>query len=84
MILIAASLYLPHHVSFLTKRAWFYYHGDEHETATTAMKTASAVSGSLASAVTAAVEASKRAVLAAEKVTSIGMESVAMASKGEL
>lgn len=29
MILIAASLYLPQHIAFLTKRAWFYYHGDE-------------------------------------------------------
>jgi hypothetical protein len=29
MVLIAASLYLPQHIAFLTKRAWFYYHGDE-------------------------------------------------------
>lgn len=29
MILIAASLYLPQHIAFLTNRAWFYYHGDE-------------------------------------------------------
>jgi hypothetical protein len=29
MILIAASLYLPQHIAFLTSRAWFYYHGDE-------------------------------------------------------
>jgi hypothetical protein len=29
MILIAASLYLPQHLAFLTNRAWFYYHGDE-------------------------------------------------------
>jgi hypothetical protein len=28
MVLIAASLYLPHHISFLANRAWFYYHGD--------------------------------------------------------
>jgi hypothetical protein len=29
MVLIAASLYLPQHIAFLTNRAWFYYHGTE-------------------------------------------------------
>jgi hypothetical protein len=29
MILIAASLYLPQNIAFLTSRAWFYYNGDE-------------------------------------------------------
>ena len=28
MILIACSLYLPHHIAFLITRAWFYYQGD--------------------------------------------------------
>lgn len=32
MILIAASLYLPQHINFLTSRAWFYYHGDDTST----------------------------------------------------
>ncbi len=29
MILIAAILYLPQHISFITNRAWFYYHGED-------------------------------------------------------
>ena len=29
MIIIAAILYLPHHLAFLTNRAWFYYNGPE-------------------------------------------------------
>lgn len=29
MVLIAACLYLPQHIAFLTNRAWFYYHGED-------------------------------------------------------
>ncbi|MCJ1285184.1 hypothetical protein MMC26_004522 [Xylographa opegraphella] len=29
MIIIAASLYLPEHVSTIMRRAWFYWAGDE-------------------------------------------------------
>lgn len=29
MIIIAMTLYLPQHITFLTNRAWFYYNGDE-------------------------------------------------------
>jgi hypothetical protein len=29
MIIIAMTLYLPHHIAFLTNRAWFYYNGPE-------------------------------------------------------
>ncbi|RDL35153.1 uncharacterized protein BP5553_07084 [Venustampulla echinocandica] len=29
MVIIALTLYLPHHLTFLTNRAWFYYNGDE-------------------------------------------------------
>jgi hypothetical protein len=29
MIIIAACLYLPHHINFLVSRAWFYYHGED-------------------------------------------------------
>ncbi|KAI9729509.1 MAG: hypothetical protein M1818_008481 [Claussenomyces sp. TS43310] len=29
MMLIAAALYLPQHMAFLTRRAFFYYHGDD-------------------------------------------------------
>lgn len=29
MIVIAASLYLPEHVTMMARRAWFYYAGDE-------------------------------------------------------
>lgn len=34
MIIIAASLYLPEHVTMMAKRAWFYYAGDETVTMT--------------------------------------------------
>lgn len=29
MVVIAAALYLPEHVTMMTRRAWFYYAGDE-------------------------------------------------------
>ncbi|CCD51232.1 hypothetical protein BofuT4_P015380.1 [Botrytis cinerea T4] len=29
MVIIAMTLYLPQHITFLTNRAWFYYNGDE-------------------------------------------------------
>ncbi len=29
MFILAVSLYLPHHVSTIASRAWFYYAGDE-------------------------------------------------------
>lgn len=29
MLILAASLYLPHHVHTIASRAWFYYAGDE-------------------------------------------------------
>lgn len=29
MIIIAASLYLPEHITTMLSRAWFYYAGDE-------------------------------------------------------
>lgn len=29
MIIIALTLYLPQHLTFITKRAWFYYNGPE-------------------------------------------------------
>jgi len=29
MIVIAVTLYLPHHILFLANRAWFYYNGEE-------------------------------------------------------
>lgn len=44
MILIAASLYLTQHISFLTSRAWFYYHGDETSKYVTPMAERLAVS----------------------------------------
>ncbi|KAI9756976.1 MAG: hypothetical protein M4579_003634 [Chaenotheca gracillima] len=37
MIIIAASLYLPHHIKFLVSRAWFYYAGDEVTSVTAAV-----------------------------------------------
>ena len=32
MIIVAACLYLPHHINFLVNRAWFYYHGEDAKT----------------------------------------------------
>lgn len=29
MVVIAAALYLPEHVTMMARRAWFYYAGDE-------------------------------------------------------
>jgi len=29
MVIIAATLYLPQHIAFLSNRAWFYYNGEE-------------------------------------------------------
>ncbi|KAI5803122.1 hypothetical protein EDC01DRAFT_494556 [Geopyxis carbonaria] len=29
MLILAVSLYLPHHVAIVASRAWFYYAGDE-------------------------------------------------------
>lgn len=29
MVIIAASLYLPEHITTMLSRAWFYYAGDE-------------------------------------------------------
>ncbi|RKF76776.1 hypothetical protein GcM3_076005 [Golovinomyces cichoracearum] len=52
MIIIAATLYLPQHLAFLTNRAWFYYNGPSPEvikgvtitsTAANAMETVAAV-----------------------------------------
>jgi hypothetical protein len=34
MLILAASLYLPHHVHTIASRAWFYYAGDEDMLAT--------------------------------------------------
>lgn len=29
MLIFAVSLYLPHHMAEVVKKAWFYYTGDE-------------------------------------------------------
>lgn len=51
MIIIAASLYLPEHVTMMAKRAWFYYAGDE----TVTMTGTSGTGDTLGSAAAAAV-----------------------------
>jgi uncharacterized membrane protein len=49
MILIAASLYLPQHIAFLTSRAWFYYTGDSNESvAAIVTATATAITDKIA------------------------------------
>ena len=39
MIIIAASLYLPEHITTMLSRAWFYYAGDEAAAAGAGMGT---------------------------------------------
>lgn len=43
MVLIAACLYLPQHISFITNRAWFYYHGEDPTAATAKHLSASTI-----------------------------------------
>lgn len=31
MVVIAAALYLPEHVTMMARRAWFYYAGEDEE-----------------------------------------------------
>lgn len=51
MIIIAASLYLPEHVTMMAKRAWFYYAGDETVTMTGTSGTGDTVGSAAAAAV---------------------------------
>ncbi|KAI9839357.1 MAG: hypothetical protein M1837_002124 [Sclerophora amabilis] len=53
MIIIAASLYLPHHINFLANRAWFYYAGDD--AAATAASSAAAAAAAAAAGVAGGV-----------------------------
>ncbi|KAG8532063.1 uncharacterized protein KY384_003700 [Bacidia gigantensis] len=53
MIIIAASLYLPEHVTTVFRRAWFYYAGDD----AAAARRGSATGAPVASTAPAAVEA---------------------------
>jgi hypothetical protein len=32
MVIIGAFLYFPQHISIITNRAWFYYHGEDPTT----------------------------------------------------
>jgi hypothetical protein len=73
MIMIAAALYLPHHVAFLAHRAYFYYSGDRAAfTATAAAATAAAAAAAataatslkMAQSVAVAVEGAAAAVMA--------------------
>jgi hypothetical protein len=43
MVIIAASLYLPEHITTMASRAWFYYAGDDAAAAAAAAATTSAV-----------------------------------------
>jgi hypothetical protein len=64
MVIIAATLYLPQHITFLTNRAWFYYNGDE--SARVASTPGSSVLGDLAKKSSAVVvETVKETVIAA-------------------
>lgn len=58
MIIIAATLYLPQHLAFLTNRAWFYYNGPSPEIvkATAATTTIEDILLPITTTVTAAIE----------------------------
>lgn len=70
MVVIAASLYLPEHILFITRRAFYYVAGDyEHSTARisqtmiqTAASSAVSLSSSIPSSVKDAVETVKEAL----------------------
>lgn len=49
---IAACLYLPHHVSFLIGRAWYYINGEHIDVVGEAVKELSALGGETMSTVT--------------------------------
>lgn len=69
MIIIAASLYLPEHVTMMAKRAWFYYAGDETVLNMTGTSGGTAVSASASASVAAAAAA---AVVVLEGLSSQG------------
>lgn len=83
MVLIAASLYLPEHISIVARRAFYYYAGDaeqlstSHRVAETLRETASKATEALAEAATqlanttqaAAVTATASAQMAASEVS---------------
>lgn len=56
MIIIAASLYLPEHVTMMAKRAWFYYAGDETVTMTGTSGTGDTVGSAAAAAAVVVLE----------------------------
>lgn len=56
MIIIAASLYLPEHVTMMAKRAWFYYAGDETVTMTGTSGTGDTVGSAAAVAAVVVLE----------------------------
>lgn len=73
MILIAACLYLPQHLNFLSDRAWFYYHGDEHtnqynKAATSLVQSLSSTVGEKSTATIGRMREAVETVLAKGKV----------------
>ena len=47
---IAAILYLPHHISFLISRAWYYMHGEHIDVAVSAKEAVKEMSQGVAAA----------------------------------
>lgn len=47
---IAAILYLPHHISFLISRAWYYMHGEHIDVAVSAKEVVKEMSQGVAAA----------------------------------
>ncbi|CAG8981589.1 hypothetical protein HYALB_00009468 [Hymenoscyphus albidus] len=73
MIIIAGTLYLPHHVTFVFHRAWFYYNGEEG---------AKQLAGGVAEAAAAAAATSGNLSETVKKVVRQTMAAVSGGGKG--
>ncbi len=58
MIIVACSLYLPQHITFLVNRGWFYYFGDDEAASSAAAKAVSTSIGN--AAVSTSVDVGRR------------------------
>ena len=71
MIIVAACLYLPHHINFLVNRAWFYYHGEDAN-AKTSSPGAAVPSIDVATATSIAIESAKATLRALKESGTAG------------
>ncbi|KAK2595780.1 hypothetical protein QQS21_006543 [Conoideocrella luteorostrata] len=63
MTLIAAILYLPHHITILAGRAWYYIQGEHINVVAPSREAVKEMSASVTSAVMPSVEAVKEAMV---------------------